>query len=518
MKIRTIPHRVILSTLLLITIMACSAVPGGNSPDPATVEPTAGEPTLESMLTVQLVSFDNETIYNHNQRRANGLNLWPDGNIGVVPNGDQFTFFAANGPLMARTVGTLDDPAAKMEANKYLIEGDFSEYNYVAGGPVYRDPETGILLLFYHAEIHFGEPVQFQSLIGLARSTDDGKTFQDLGPIVENNTQPNEDFNCCADVGGGTFAIKDGQFYLFFRDRLISGYDNQLALAVAPVDEVLAAAQNGMVTEWRKYNNGQYEPALGGVSSPLEIGNPRAGWYSVMYSTVLNQFVLVSDLYETLSNRSMLYLTTSPDGITWSPRVMLRDYEGFITYPTMVSLDGSTQLMDNTFYLYYTTTPNAEARWKDTSLERATVTISSETVPAPSEWNFDKDVEGWRPFYNLSMFEVIDGALVVDGLNDDPQLASPTLGLSTDEYSTIEIRLKTDVGGDAQIFFTSSAATDIFTDNGYKFFPIQASDDFQVYQVYMADVPGWEGYLGYLRFDPVGGSTHTEIDYVKFIP
>ena len=51
-----------------------------------------------------------------------------------------------------------------------------------------------------------------------------------------------------------------------------------------------------------------------------------------------------------------------------------------------------------------------------------------------------------------------------------------------------------------------------------KRFPVQQSDDFVTYTVDMADVPGWEGLLSQLRFDPIDQQTPVEIDYIRVLP
>src|SRR5207237_6343592 len=84
-----------------------------------------------------------------------------------------------------RTVGTLEDPTAQ-DVRDLKIENLSKPYHYAAGGPVYEDRVSGTLLMFYHAEFYTFPPgwLPFFSELGLARSTDGGSTWTDLGPIV----------------------------------------------------------------------------------------------------------------------------------------------------------------------------------------------------------------------------------------------------------------------------------------------------------------------------------------------
>jgi len=143
--------------------------------------PTATEvpPGPVSLRIPEIASTDSRVIYEQAQRATLGgydMMFWPDGNIGFVPTGDgRYRFFAANGAVIARTVGSFDDPAAAVETSSQRVVGASSEFAYLAGGPVYRDPASGMLILFYHAERHFGgSGLPFHAAIGLSASFDDG--------------------------------------------------------------------------------------------------------------------------------------------------------------------------------------------------------------------------------------------------------------------------------------------------------------------------------------------------------
>src|SRR5579872_587056 len=129
-----------------------------------------------------------ETVVSKQGRDAAGLNSWPDGTLGVLKSRAGYLFFGANRGMISRTVGTLDNPLAVSVRPDIPIQKMKHAYQYAAGGPVYRDPATHTLLLFYHAERWLvSDQRRFYSILGMAKSTDDGNTWIDLGEILTPN-------------------------------------------------------------------------------------------------------------------------------------------------------------------------------------------------------------------------------------------------------------------------------------------------------------------------------------------
>jgi len=217
-----------------------------------------------------------DTVYTSSQRKKKAK-YWPDGNFGVLSNGDgTYDFYAANSSKIKVTTGTLDNPAAKKIGNAKIYGIPKKTYSYVAGGPIYEDPTSGMRLMVYHAEKHFGS--RYSVDLGLAASVDPkGLAFFDLGPIITPNIPVGQN-PYSSDLGGGTFAIKDGQFNVYFRDYLANpedGFSSELAVARAPLADLISNSLNGIQTSFNKYYNGGWtEPGIGGRSSALEVGNP----------------------------------------------------------------------------------------------------------------------------------------------------------------------------------------------------------------------------------------------------
>jgi len=391
-------RHVYLSSLLgLMIVLGSCNIPASTitspsddlSTDEITPEATAANTVDMSQYTPEIESISIETIYEQNKRSTLGgrdTYFWPDGNMGFVPLGDeQYRFFAANSTRTAVTVGTLADPGAIIEKNKLTIEGADPQFAYAAGGPIYQDPDSGLLLMFYHAERHFGgSGLIFHAAIGLAASKDEGQTFQNLGIILENNAIPDVKAPCCADMGGAPYTIKDGQFLVYIRDRQKDLNTNELVVATAPVEEVIEAAKKGTTTPWFKYQKDGQQPGLLGTSSPLEIGNPPTDWFSVSYNSFIDRYVMIISTHDRAQvYKYQLYLTTSQDGYQWSPRVLLTETEEELTYPSIIGIEGNPLSIDQTFHIYYALTPRGVTRWHNTKLQRMTVSLSGQMLEPP---------------------------------------------------------------------------------------------------------------------------------------
>src|SRR3954466_9696926 len=226
-----------------------------------------------------------ETIFTKSQRSSGGAN-WPDGNIGVVSNGDgTYDFYAANSSKTTLTTGTLTNPAVSKQ--KVSITGvPKGGFSYLAGGPIFQDPYSGARLMIYHAEKGGGK--NFYSMLGMAISTDaDGTNFRDLGVIVRPNIPSG-----LAEVGGGSFAIVDGYMNVYFKDWLPNGGTAEVAVARAPLAQVISNALAGQSTGFNKYYNGAWnEPGIGGNASHLETYNDANSWLSVSYNDYSKKYV-----------------------------------------------------------------------------------------------------------------------------------------------------------------------------------------------------------------------------------
>jgi hypothetical protein len=325
-----------------------------------------------------------ELIYSKSQRKSAGGSNWPDGSIGIVSNGNgTYDFYAANGSKPTFTTGTLTNPggASKKVSITNVPKG---AYDYLAGGPVYEDPFTGARLMLYHAEVHQGSAKNFYSVLGMAISTDPaGQTFRDLGTIIRPNMPSG-----FAEVGGGSFAVVDGHLNVYFRDYMANGSTNELAVARAPMADLMNNALAGRSTAFAKYYNGSWsEPGVSGRSSALEIGNPTNNWVSLSYNDFMGKYVMVTTQWS--PDNGELYLTTSADGLNWSQRQPIAINPGEQYYPTIIGTGADPTHSGQSFYVYYTDSQKgAFNRWGDATLLRRQITLGvDEANPNPSTYS-----------------------------------------------------------------------------------------------------------------------------------
>ena len=141
---------------------------------------------------------DQEVILSNDQLRAAGLKNWPDTVLGVWRDGDTYHFIGAspqdNGNLQysALTNGTLDNPIADSTELTIPIRGVKDTFGYIGGGPVYRDPQSGTLILFYDTEKYRPDGSGVHNTTGMAKSTDNGKTWTDLGAVSYTHLRAHE--------------------------------------------------------------------------------------------------------------------------------------------------------------------------------------------------------------------------------------------------------------------------------------------------------------------------------------
>lgn len=324
----------------------------------------------ESVCAIDISVGPPQTIYTTSQRRAGGA-AWPDGSIGVISNGNgTYDFYAANSSKITLTTGTLGNPAGSKK--KVSITGvPKRAFTYLAGGPVFEDPYSGARLMMYHAEIG-GAGQSFYSMLGMAVSTDpNGQVFRDLGIVIKPNRASGQ-----AEVGGGSFAVRNGYLNVYYTDFLTDGSRVSVAVARAPMAELMTNALLGRSTTFNKYYNGNWsESGIHGKASPLEIGNPPNVWLGVSHNDYLNQLVMVSTQWST--DGGDLYFTSSPDGINWSPRQPVALDPGEQYYPTVIGTGSNPMHSGQSFYVYYTDSQKgAFSRWSDAQLRRREITIN----------------------------------------------------------------------------------------------------------------------------------------------
>jgi len=340
---------------------------------------------------------------------------WPDTPLGVVRDGNGYLFFGSDGGSHARqffhgqwygndkygsatrTLGTLDDllgigPPIDVTIRPNpdaAVNPDYASYDYMGGGPVYRVPPgapgAGGLLMVYHAEIPTIKTQSFYSVLGLAGSIDDGRSWLDLGEIIRVNQAYRTDLDGY-DIGDPPLALSpDGNyFYIYFADWLANGTTHwgntitRVSVARAPIADVLADAfgdSRPHAAHFQKYYQGSWdrEPGIGGYSTDL---NPAAGYsgeLQVARDSATGGYVMV------IGEGVVMAMSESPDGMHWTLPTLLFDFRGYSDQPNVyvapMGTGADPSILGSRFYIYYTRYPTAgpHAGWAGATVHRFTV-------------------------------------------------------------------------------------------------------------------------------------------------
>jgi hypothetical protein len=253
--------------------------------------------------------------------------------------------------------------------------------------------EDGIIRGWYHAETECAYPATAKS-VAYALSTDGGKTF--VKPNYPDNqvitAPPNAAATADGEVGeGDQHVIRVGDYYRMY---FVAARDYQVRLALARRDGT------GGPGAWLKYFNGAFtEPGRGGDSTPLDpSGQLARAWVS--YSTPLKSFVGFTRNFRDDTDPSVgstgFGLTFSGDGISgWSalPYVVLPSPGSWagrtassgelVEYPSMVSLEGSSEFVGDMFWLYYMYVPARQPLANNRYLLRRRISLSATDGSSP---------------------------------------------------------------------------------------------------------------------------------------
>lgn len=401
------PHRILIPVLLVISQL------------------TLAQTSAPSSAQCQVNVTANEIIVDNHERVETGFHVlpagvipqpdawpffaWSDTSLGVVRSrdGNGYIFFGSDGGChvnctgklqrwgsVTRSEGTLDHPLGEPQGDPDLPVYEVTFPNtkdipagidYAGGGPVYRVPEgepgAGNLLLVYHTE----QPANpFYSRTGIASSTDDGFTWQDLGTIL---TVPHPvDPTGATDVGENPLipytdpSTYEKYFYIFFPQHCWTATAQCsdftfISVARASYEELLAtAAMGGSVSKlFHKYYNGKWnQPGLGGLATETFPGvtGQTDGDFQIVWSEYRHRFIAMVDNAQTIAYGE------SVDGTYWPPMQVLfteASPRATVAYANAVGLGNNPGVVGQTFYSYYTDFPIPDSPWEPASLRRLTI-------------------------------------------------------------------------------------------------------------------------------------------------
>ena len=391
------------------------------------------------------------TFATHAQLAGYGFQWGPsDGQFGAIPGiGNNYTFYGTAGSAASCAgtpgtngtytfTGTLDHVAGSNGCKKLFGPGDgpsgwVFDRDYAGGGQVLKFASGGKsgYLMPFHGEYHWQNPATanhecavsggttvpcFYSGIGLAVSTDNGKTFQVVGQIMQ-PSQPLSVFTGGGQnmhVGYGSLIVADvngnhldnppadptaAYFYLFFAD-LVPGSPGYCAantcagVARAKYSDLIAAAFSGdpnqVAKVFYKYDgaspNPWTEPATSatpdlsgtaGKYAPLWTDGPDAS--EVIYDSTFNVYLAV------VQTSAGVYLRASSDLIHWSEPIgpTYNEPGRTLYYPALMGETGDPTIGGPAPRIYFSSFPTGSFPDYTTQIfESVTITLST-APPGP---------------------------------------------------------------------------------------------------------------------------------------
>src|SRR5258705_1474319 len=347
--------------------------------------------------------------------------FWQDSGIGILNNGDgTYAFFASIGGSghvgrPGKTVGTMANPLSVSALETTITgrldapDGTVAQTVYQGGGPVYKDPASGMLVMFSHQERHLNGAfpgTQYYAWLGILKSTDGGDTWVDCGAIIT----PHHSFDemmalydtfgksdgtqYSANLGWGPYLIIDGYFYVYYfhvdaaiqDDNPAHGggvYGDGTCVARALVADVVAAAAAGTVPVFYKYNAGTWtELGIRGTCTPVTPIEVYS--YAMSYNTFRNKSIIVLAHEDTVGdspdNKTFGYLE-SLDGIPWTNHQTVRidlDRLPLHIYSSMV--DPASLVPYETGQSFYLIAKN----WDTGEVDRFLVTLTGDPTSSSS--------------------------------------------------------------------------------------------------------------------------------------
>ncbi len=317
--------RTLAGSLRVAAILLATGV--GASTDAPAAKPDA-KAALPSCPVVASLG-KREVILEHGQH---GLRYFPDGCLAFVRSVPPYRILLAAGvSTFLLEGGEMKTLASLGEVLKPGEPGSFDN-GYAGISGVARDPTTGDLLGFYHAEDRENLPAipggipGFYCCIALAVSKDDGASFRKAGPVITGSLP--KDLKGRADQGcGETCILTDRQqryLYAYYSDHSrVNNRGVQICLARCRITDAATT------DHWTKYHNGEFEqPGLGGKDTPVisaQAMQADAIFPHVTFVPELNRYVMAFNIIAHRELRqdakpvqSGVYMACSKDGIRWS--------------------------------------------------------------------------------------------------------------------------------------------------------------------------------------------------------
>ncbi len=123
-------------------------------------------------------------------------------------------------------------------------------------------------------------------------------------------------------------------------------------------------------------------------------------------------------------------------------------------------------------------------------------------------------LKDWKPNQSISDLRMENAYLTGKCAGDDPQLYSPLFEIKANNFQVVEIKMKSNRDGLAQLFWSGTLEEPYggFRPNKYNNFYVKGDNKFHIYRL----IPFWGGEekIIHLRLDPPDGATF-QIEYIR---
>ncbi|MEX0742324.1 MAG: SpoIIE family protein phosphatase, partial [Phycisphaeraceae bacterium] len=133
--------------------------------------------------------------------------------------------------------------------------------------------------------------------------------------------------------------------------------------------------------------------------------------------------------------------------------------------------------------------------------------LARETVHG---WRFEQDNAGWEAAHHIESTQSQDGVMVIETNGSDPYLFSPLLEVPTTEAMSIRVRIRSEAGGDGQLFWATDDGPH-FTESRSKRFTMEHDGKWHEYDV---SIQPTGTTITRLRLDPAQAKGRIEVSHV----
>ena len=134
------------------------------------------------------------------------------------------------------------------------------------------------------------------------------------------------------------------------------------------------------------------------------------------------------------------------------------------------------------------------------------------------EFNIDNYSEGWVPNFDVIDLAISRGLLQAKSNGSDPWFISRLLDVNASDYDSLLVRMRTDKGSGAQLFWQTKSDPN-YSEPQSSRFALKADGYFHTYSVPLSDNRLWQGKVIQLRFDPTNqANAEFAIDYIRLVP